>query len=245
MTPSTPPYRYYDYIVAASVTTLLCANLIGPAKVIDVALPGLGIVTMSAGVLFLPLFYTFGKIVSEVYGHAHNCRVIWAGFVALVLTAVLSLFVVGLAPAADPFSSEYQKHLEAVFGNTPRVVLASMIAFLCGSFVNNHVMTALKTVMRGRHLFLRTFGATVCSQFVDSCLFYLIAFYGLWAQEQLLTVIAAQYVLKVGCEFVMSPATYGIIRLLKKKEEEAAHEYRAHATTFALQGMPWQAAKSG
>jgi len=239
-----PRYRYYDYIVAASITTLLCANLIGPAKVINVAIPWLGTVVMSAGIAFLPLFYTLGKIVTEVYGYMPNRRVIWAGFAASAFAALLSMLIVGLTPAPDTFSGEYQKHLEAIFGNTPRVVLASLASFLCGSFVNSHAMAMLKSLTRGRHLLMRTFGATLCSQFVDSCLFYTIAFYGIWPQGQLLAVIVAQYVLKVGCEVLMSPATCALVRLLKEKESEVSFGGNAQLLPLPLGTNHRQATKN-
>jgi uncharacterized integral membrane protein (TIGR00697 family) len=192
--------------------------LIGPAKVIDVAIPALGIVTMSAGILLLPLFNTLGKIVTEVYGHANNCRLIWTGFAAMAFAALFSLYMVEVAPAAITMSNDYQRHLEAIFGDTPRVVLASLLAFLCGSFINSAAMSKLKTVMQERHLLMRAYAATLCSQLVDSCLFYTIAFYGIWPRNQLLQIIAVQCVMKIGCEIIMSPATCAIVDMLKKKE---------------------------
>lgn len=217
MTPHSS-YRYYEYIVAASVTILLCANLIGPAKVIEVAVPFFGMVSMSAGIILLPLFYTLGKVVEEIYGHKQNCRLICTGFIALAFTALLSLYVVGLTPASDAFNITYQKHLEAIFGNTPRIVLASLAAFLCGSFVNGHVMSALKNRTQGRHLLIRTLGTTVCGEFIDTCLFYSLAFYGVWQAPQIFGVICSQFALRIMCGFVMSPVAYALVHLLKEKE---------------------------
>jgi uncharacterized integral membrane protein (TIGR00697 family) len=218
VTPRTS-YRYYEYIVAISVTILLCANLIGPAKVIDVAVPFFGTVAMSAGIVLLPLFYTLGKVVEEVYGHQQHCRLIWTGFIALAFTALLSLYIVGVTPTNDAFNSDYQKHLVAIFGNTPRIILASLAAFLCGSFVNGHVMAALKTKMQSRHLLIRTLGTTVCAELIDTCLFYTIAFYGIWQQQQIVAVICAQFALRIACGFIMSPVTYAFAGLLREKEQ--------------------------
>jgi queuosine precursor transporter len=242
---SHPQYLYYDYVVTASVAVLLCANLIGPAKLIALDVPLLGAVTMSAGTLFLPLFYACGKIVSEVYGAERNCRVIWLGFAALAFAAVMSVCLVGLPPAAGAANAIYQQHLQAVFGNAPRIAAASMVAFLAGSFVNNHVMTALKTRSGGRHLLLRMLGSTLCTQLVDVSLFYLIAFSGDWPTQQLLTVIAAQYLLKIACEFLMAPLTCSMVRLLKKLENGELLDRDITVPSLDLGAPLWQPAKNG
>ena len=116
-------YKYYDFVMAAFVTVLLCSNLIGAAKAAEVTLPLLGTVTFGAGVLFFPVSYIFGDVLTEVYGYGRDRRVIWAGFGALVFAALMSTVVLALKPAADPFNAEYQTHLNAVFGNTPRIIL--------------------------------------------------------------------------------------------------------------------------
>ncbi|MEN3291147.1 MAG: queuosine precursor transporter, partial [Burkholderiales bacterium] len=164
-------FRYYDFVMAAFVTVLLCSNLIGAAKAAEVTLPVLGTVTFGAGVLFFPVSYIFGDILTEVYGYGRDRRVIWAGFGALVFAAIMSTVVLALKPAADPFNTEYQSHLSAVFGNTPRIVAGSVIAFWCGSFVNSYVMAKMKVWTQGRMLWTRTIGSTLCGELVDSSLF--------------------------------------------------------------------------
>ncbi len=211
-------FRYYDFVMAAFVTVLLCANLIGAAKAAEVTLPLLGTVTFGAGVLFFPISYIFGDVLTEVYGYGRDRRVIWAGFAALVFAAVMSTVVLALKPAADPFNAGYQAHLEAVFGNTPRIVLGSIVAFWCGSFVNSYVMARMKVRMQGRALWMRTIGSTLCGELVDSGLFYAIAFYGIWPLHQLVVVTMAQYVLKTGWEVVMTPVTYRVVAFLKRHE---------------------------
>jgi queuosine precursor transporter len=238
-------YLYYDCVVTASVAILLCANLIGPAKLVSLDLPLLGAVTMSAGTLFLPLFYACGKIVSEVYGPERNHRVIWLGFAALAFAATMSACLVALSPAVGPANAIYQQHLQAVFGNAPRIAAASMIAFLAGSFVNNHAMTALKAHAGGRHLMLRMFGSSLCTQLVDVSLFYLIAFCGDWPGQQLLNVIVAQYLLKIMCEFLMAPVCCSMVRLLKKLESGALSSRDIDAPALDLSRPLWQAAKNG
>ncbi|MBB3103388.1 queuosine precursor transporter [Azomonas macrocytogenes] len=234
MAASGPTYRYYDFVMAAFVAVLLCSNLIGAAKVAQVTLPLLGTVTFAAGVLFFPISYVFGDILTEVYGYGRDRRVIWAGFAALVFAAFMSATVLVLPSAADPFNAGYQVHLEAVFGNTPRIVAGSVIAFWCGSFVNSYVMARMKVWMQGRSLWMRTIGSTLCGELVDSSLFYVIAFAGIWPNDQLLTVIVAQYVLKTAWEVVMTPVTYRVVAFLKHKENEDYYDRDTNFNPFRL-----------
>jgi queuosine precursor transporter len=227
-------YKYYDFVMAAFVTVLLCSNLIGAAKAAEVTLPILGTVTFGAGVLFFPVSYIFGDVLTEVYGYGRDRRVIWAGFAALVFAGAMSTVVLALKPATDPFNTEYQAHLSAVFGNTPRIVFGSMIAFWCGSFVNSYVMAKMKVRMQGRQLWMRTIGSTLCGEFVDSSLFYVIAFYGIWSNPQLITVIIAQYFLKTGWEVVMTPVTYKVVNFLKRKENEDYYDRETDFNPFKL-----------
>ncbi len=227
-------YKYYDFVMAAFVTVLLCSNLIGAAKAAEITLPILGTVSFGAGVLFFPVSYIFGDILTEVYGYGRDRRVIWAGFGALAFAALMSTVVLALKPAADPFNSEYQTHLNAVFGNTPRIVLGSMLAFWCGSFVNSYVMAKMKVRMQGRQLWMRTIGSTICGEFVDSSLFYVIAFYGIWSNQQLIALIIAQYFLKTGWEVAMTPVTYKIVNFLKRKENEDYYDRNTDFNPFKL-----------
>jgi hypothetical protein len=227
-------YRYYDFVMAAFVTVLLCSNLIGAAKAAEVTLPLLGTVTFGAGVLFFPVSYIFGDILTEVYGYGRDRRVIWAGFGALIFASIMSVVVLALKPASDPFNTAYQAHLDAVFGNTPRIMAGSMIAFWCGSFANSYVMAKMKVRMEGRRLWMRTIGSTVCGEFVDSSLFYIIAFYGIWPNRQLASVIVAQYFLKTGWEVVMTPVTYKVVHFLKRKENEDFYDRATDFNPFKL-----------
>jgi queuosine precursor transporter len=212
-------YRYYDFFMAAYVCILLCANLIGPAKVSTVSVPIIGNVTFLAGVLFFPLSYIFGDILTEVYGYARDRRVVWAGFVAL-------------APAAQ--WRDNQAAVAAIFGNTPRIVAASITAFWCGSFVNSFVMAKMKIWTNGRWLWTRTVGSTLCGELVDSALFYSIAFYGLWDTGMLESVMLTQYLLKSGWEIVMTPLTYRIVGFLKRAEHEDYYDRDTNFTPFSL-----------
>jgi len=169
-----------------------------------------------------------------VYGYGRDRRVIWAGVSTLIFASVMSTVVLSLKPAADPFNAEYQKHLEGVFGNTPRIVLASILAFWCGSFANSYVLAKMKIWTAGKWLWTRTIGSTVVGEFVDSSLFYVIAFYGIWPDQQVLTVAIAQYVLKTGWEIVMTPITYKVVNFLKRKEHEDYYDNNTNFNPFRL-----------
>src|SRR5688572_16790864 len=190
----TKNYKYYDLILGAYVCVLLCANLIGPAKVSTLDLPLVGSVTFVAGVLFFPISYLFGDVLTEVYGYARDRRVVWSGFGALVFASIMAIVIVQLPPA--DFWKDKQPAVEAMFGNTPRIIVASIIAFWSGSFVNSYVLAKMKVWSAGRWLWMRTIGSTLCGELVDSALFYSIAFAGLWEIQNLLTVMMTQYVLK-------------------------------------------------
>ncbi len=219
-------FRYYDLVMAAFVTVLLCSNLIGPAKITEI-----GGFSFGAGVLFFPVSYIFGDILTEVYGYARARRVVWAGFGALAFAAFMTEIVLAFPPA--PGWSD-QAALETALGSTWRIVLASLIAFWAGEFVNSYVLAKIKLWMNGRKLFVRTIGSTMAGQAIDSLLFYSIAFYGLWSTEQLLAVMAANYALKVGWEALMTPVTYRVVAFLKRAEHEDHFDRHTDFTPFSL-----------
>jgi uncharacterized integral membrane protein (TIGR00697 family) len=225
-------YRYYDLILGAYVCVLLCANLIGAAKVSVITLPWLGPRTYMAGVLFFPISYLFGDILTEVYGYARDRRVVWSGFAALAFAALMSAVIVHLPPA--DFWRSRQPAVEAMFGNTPRIICASIIAFWCGSFVNSYVLAKMKIWTRGRWLWTRLIGSTVCGELVDTALFYSIAFGGLWAASDLTSVALDQYVLKSLWEVIATPATYRIVAFLKRAEQEDYYDLHTNFTPFSL-----------
>ena len=225
-------FKYYDLILGAYVCVLLCANLIGPAKLTTLHLPLFGPVTFLAGVLFFPISYLFGDILTEVYGYARDRRVVWSGFGALVFASFMAWVIVELPPAERWQTN--QQAVEAIFGNTPRIVLASIIAFWCGSFVNSFVMAKMKIWSNGRWLWTRIIGSTLCGELVDSLLFHSIAFFGLWPNEQLFQVTLTQYILKSGWEVVATPLTYQVVAFLKRAEQEDFYDRDTNFTPFSL-----------
>ena len=227
-------YKYYDFILAAFVSVLLCSNLIGAAKAAEMTLPWIGTVTFGAGVLFFPISYIFGDILTEVYGYGRDRRVVWAGFGALIFASFMSIVVLALPAASDPFNQGYQEHLNAVFGNTPRIMLASVLAFWCGSFSNSYVLAKMKIWTKGRMLWSRTIGSTLVGEAVDSGLFYVLAFYGIWPTHQVVAVAVAQYVLKTTWEIVMTPVTYRVVAFLKAKEHEDYYDRNTNFSPFKI-----------
>jgi len=227
-------YRYYDFVMAAFVTVLLCSNFIGAAKQTTVNLPLLGDTTFSAGVLFFPISYIFGDILTEVYGYGRDRRVVWAGFGALVFASFMAWVVVSLPPAGSDFMKAYQANLEGVFGNSWRIALGSMIAFWSGSFANSYVLAKMKIRTQGKWLWSRTIGSTAVGELVDSALFYFIAFYGIWAPADVIKITIAQYLLKTGWEVVMTPVTYRVVAFLKHVENEDYYDRNTDFTPFRV-----------
>jgi uncharacterized integral membrane protein (TIGR00697 family) len=223
--------RYYDLIMAAFIAILLLSNIIGASKPAVVNLPVVGLWTFGAGVLFFPFSYIIGDVLTEVYGYARARRVIWAGFAALIFMAFMAAAVVAMTPAPGwPGQSSY----EFVFGNSWRIVLASMTAFWAGEFANSFVLAKMKIMTGGRMLWARTIGSTIVGQGLDSLIFYPLAFYGLagWPIEQLWEVVVSQFLLKTGWEVVLTPVTYFAINRLKRAEGLDVYDKQTNFTPF-------------
>ena len=227
-------YKYYDLVMAAFVTVLLCSNFIGAAKQAVVTLPLLGQVNFGAGVLFFPISYIFGDILTEVYGYGRDRRVVWAGFGALAFASFMAWVVVHLPASDSDFMKTYQGQLEGVFGNAWRIAAGSMIAFWSGSFANSYVLAKMKIWSEGKWLWTRTIGSTLVGEFVDSMLFYVIAFYGIWDTGDIVKVVIVQYVLKTGWEVVMTPVTYRIVGFLKRAEQEDYFDRHTDFNPFTI-----------
>lgn len=248
---STAPvtFKYYEFVMAAFVAILLLSNIIGAAKTTYVSIPfwpeGMwpapdGLLIYGAGILFFPLGYVIGDVLTEIYGFARARRVIWTGFAAMIFLAFMSYVVVALPPfegwscAASGFDGQgplvarkgaevstgqiCQETYVSVFGNAWRIVVASIIAFWAGEFVNSYVMAKMKVWTKGKALWSRTIGSTVIGQGVDSIIFYPIAFWGIWSTELVITVMITNWALKVLWEAALTPVTYLVVGKLKKAE---------------------------
>ena len=209
------PLRYFDFVMAAFVTVLLLSNVIGAGKVATIDLPGLGATPFGAGILFFPVSYVIGDVLTEVYGYSRARRCIWAGFAAMLFMAFMASVVVALPPDAGWTG---QAAYEQVFGQVPRIVFASILAFWAGEFANSYVLARMKLWTEGRHLWMRTIGSTVVGQGLDSLIFYPLAFLGVWETQTLLKVLLIQWALKVAWEAILTPVTYAVVGWLKRRE---------------------------
>jgi uncharacterized integral membrane protein (TIGR00697 family) len=228
--PDLPPghrYKYYDLIMALFVTVLLCSNLIGPAKIWTFYGYSFG-----AGILFFPISYLFGDVLTEVYGYARARKVVWAGFGALIFASLMSTVVLALPPAPG---WPHQEAHEIVFGVTPRVILASITAYWVGEFCNSYVLAKMKLWTKGRFLWTRTIGSTIVGTGIDSAIFYPVAFLGVWTTDQVIAVMFGNYALKVLWETLATPFTYRIVGFLKRVEHEDYYDRDTNFTPFSLQ----------
>jgi queuosine precursor transporter len=227
-------YKYFDLIMAAFVAVLLCSDIIGVQKVSYIKLPFVGEYIYGAGVLFFPISYFFGDILTEVYGYKRSRRVIWAGFAALAFASLMSYIVTSLPPAMT-MSAEQNSAINMMFGQTWRIVLASLLAFWAGEFANSFVLAKLKVLTNGKLLWTRTIGSTAVGEAVDSSIFYPLAFFGTWSNEQVISVMIGNYVLKVLWEAVSTPLTYAVVNFLKRAEHEDYFDRDTDFNPFSLE----------
>jgi len=213
--------------MVAFVVILLLSNFVSNSKVIH-----FGIFTSTAGIILFPASYLLGDILTEVYGYAKSRRVIWVGFGALIISSILVQLMIWMPPSPEWHN---QKAFETIFGNTPRVVFASMFAFWCGEFANSFTLAKMKILTKGKHLWSRTIGSTIVGEAVDSIVFYPVAFAGLatFSWHLIFTIMASNYFLKVMWEVVATPFTYKIVAYLKKKENEDYYDYETDFNPFA------------
>lgn len=224
-------FRFYDFAMAAFCTILVCSNLIGAGKAAQLDLPVVGAITFGAGILFFPLSYVLGDVLAEVYGFARARRVVWAGFAATLFMAGMAAVIVALPPAPD---WKGQAELANVFGQTPRIVLASVAAFWAGEMANAYVLSRMKVLTQGRYLWTRTIGSTVVGQGVDSLIFYPLAFLFApnWTPALVVQVMITNYVLKVLWEVVLTPVTYQIVAWFKRVEGVDVYDEDTDYTPF-------------
>ncbi len=218
-------YKYYDLILGLFVAVLLISN-VASSKVLD-----LGPFTFDGGTILFPISYIFGDILTEVYGYRRSRRVIWTGFFCAFLMSAVFMIVGKLPPAADWGNQEaYDK----ILGLTPRIVLASLIAYFSGEFSNSYTLAKMKIKTRGRMLWSRTIGSTIVGEGVDTVLFVMIAFYGVFSDDLLMAVMISNYVFKVAFEAILTPLTYVTVNLLKNKEGVDAYDHKTNFNPFAL-----------
>jgi len=226
-------FRFYDFLMAATCVVIVCSNIIGAGKVASV-----GGFSFGAGVLFFPLSYVAGDVLTEVYGYARARRVIWAGFASAAFAATMAAFITWIPPSAewnvDVGGISKQEAFALNFGQAPRIVAASCFAIWAGELTNSFVMAKMKVASAGKGLWRRTIGSTAVGQGVDTLIFYPLAFIGLWPVELILTVMATNYFLKVGWEAMLTPVTYRIVGFLKRAEGVDVYDKETNFTPFSV-----------
>jgi uncharacterized integral membrane protein (TIGR00697 family) len=218
------PLRYFDFVMAAFCVVLILSNVVGAAKVATI-----GGFTFGAGILFFPISYVLGDVLTEVYGYARARRVIWTGFAASIFAAIMCSVIVAMPPAPGWGG---QEQYAAVFGQVWRIVAASVLAFWAGEFVNSYVLARMKVWTQGRMLWTRTIGSTIVGQGVDSLIFYPLAVLGVWTSDQVLTVMFTNWLLKVSWEALLTPLTYLVVGWLKRREGVDVYDEGTDFTPF-------------
>jgi uncharacterized integral membrane protein (TIGR00697 family) len=227
-------YRWFPLVTAVFVTTLVISNIIA-VKVVQIA----GLIVPAAVILF-PIAYIFGDVLTEVYGYARARQVIWTGFFCNLL-AVIAIWIGGQLPpapfwSAGPFDTPEiaQQAYQAILGFTPRLLLASFVAYLLGEFLNAFVLARLKVKTAGRFLWLRTIASTLVGQGADSAVFLSIAFWGIFSPADLQRAILSQWLFKVSYEILATPVTYLAVNALKRAEGEDYYDRDTDFNPVAL-----------
>ena len=218
-------YKYLTTLSVFFVSVLLISN-VASTKIVD-----FGWFTFDGGTLLFPLSYIFGDILTEVYGYKRSRGVIWLGFFSAFVMSIVFI-VVGALPAAPDWTN--QAAYDAILGLTPRLVLASLIAYFCGEFSNSFILAKMKILTGGKWLWTRTIGSTVVGELIDSTLFILIAFWGILPSALILTLIISNYLFKTAVEIVFTPITYKVIGFLKKNENEDYYDRDTNFNPFTV-----------
>lgn len=206
---------WFAIVSSLFVAVLIISNL-ASTKVVSVW----GLV-FDGGTILFPLSYIFGDILTEVYGYARARLIIWLGFLSLVLMS-LTFMIIQYLPAASDWQN--QAAYEVILGFVPRLVIASMMAYWLGEFVNSYILSKMKIRTQGKHLWARTIGSTIAGEAVDTIIFSVIAFAGILSGATLLNLILTIYVMKVGIEIIFTPVTYKVVAWLKKVEAEEVYD---------------------
>ncbi|MEI6237816.1 MAG: queuosine precursor transporter [Candidatus Saccharibacteria bacterium] len=217
--------KYYDIIIASFIGALIISN-ISAVKLIQ-----FGPIITDGGAILFPLTYIFGDILTEVYGYAYARRAVWLGF-AIMATASFIFILVGAAPSASEWHN--QTAYSAILGFVPRIVLASLIAFLFGQFINAYILAKLKIRTKGNKLWLRLIGSTVVGELIDTTIFALIAFSGILGAWSMFKFILIGWIFKTCIEIIMLPITYRVIALLKQTEHLDKYDNRTDFTPFKV-----------
>ena len=218
-------FKYLELITGLFVSILIISNIASSKITI------FGPFTFDGGTILFPLSYIFGDILTEVYGYGKDRKIIWIGLISNLLMATIFI-IVGALPAAPDWHN--QSAFNEILGLTPRIVLASVIAYFVGEFANSFTMAKMKIFTKGKFLWSRTVSSTLISEFFDTALFVTIAFYGLFSTQDIITLLLSNYIFKVGVEVLFTPITYGIVNFLKRVEHEDYYDRKTNFNPFVL-----------
>jgi len=218
-------FKYYDIILAVFAAILLISNLAGTKLI------AFGPIITDGGAILFPISYILGDVLTEIYGYKYARRAIWVGL-GVMLLAVLCFTIVRYMPPAPEYTA--QASYEAVLGFFPRIVAASLAAFLTGSFLNSFVLAKLKIKTKGKKLWLRLIGSTVVGELCDTVVFAFVAFGGILQGMNMLTYILIGWIFKTVVEIVFLPITYRVIDKMKQIEKVDAYDDKTNFTPFSV-----------
>lgn len=218
-------FKYYDIILAVFAAILLISNLAGTKLI------AFGPIITDGGAILFPISYILGDVLTEIYGYKYARRAIWVGL-GVMLLAVLCFTIVRYMPPAPEYTA--QASYEAVLGFFPRIVAASLAAFLTGSFLNSFVLAKLKVKTKGKKLWLRLIGSTVVGELCDTVVFAFVAFGGILQGMNMLTYILIGWIFKTVVEIVFLSITYRVIDKMKQVEKVDAYDDKTNFTPFSV-----------
>jgi uncharacterized integral membrane protein (TIGR00697 family) len=225
MSGPTQRYKYLDALTTAFVVVLLVSNLVAQKVCL------IGPFAISGAILLFPVTYIFGDVFTEVYGFAASRRAIWLGFFGTALLYLMGAITIAL-PSAPGWHN--QQAFSIVFGFIPRILAASLLAFLAGEFANSYTMARLKLLTKGSKLWTRTIGSTIVGQAIDTTLVVFLTFIGTIPLKVLGNMIVTGYLLKVGYEILATPLTYLVINWLKRSEQSDVFDWHESFNPFAF-----------
>jgi uncharacterized integral membrane protein (TIGR00697 family) len=217
-------YRFFTLITGLFVAVLLISN-VASSKLVAI-----GPFSFDGGTILFPVSYIFGDILTEVYGYRKSRQVIWIGFGSALLMMMIFI-VVGWLPSAAGW--ENQDAYNKILGLTPRIVLASLIAFFTGEFSNSFVLAKMKVFTSGHWLFSRTIGSTIVGEGLDTIIFVLVAFAGVYSWDIIWILIISNYIFKVAFEVILTPLTYTVVGYLKRTEKADVYDRKTNFNPFA------------
>lgn len=219
-------HKYLLPITGLFTATLLISNTL-ESKVF-----ALGPFDLTAGTLIFPLAYIFNDILTEVYGYAAARRVIWTGFASLLLMSAFYHIAIIVPPAAF---WAHQDAFAQTLGSVPRIVAASMAAYLAGEFVNSYVLAKMKIASKGRHMGVRFAASTLAGQFFDTAIFTVLAFAGVYGMADLLMIGLSMWAAKVLWELAAMPITLYVVRRIKVAEQEDHYDTNTNFNPFTTE----------